>query len=59
MSNGCHIVENDCFIQRVSGWMVNLEGQSMYVRASERRRLMRDVSGVLVGVWEEGLKYCC
>ena len=59
VTNGCHIVENDCFIQRASGWMLKLEDQSVHVRDSEWECLIRDVNGVLVGALEEGLEYCC
>ena len=43
-----HIMENDCFIQRLRGWMMKLEGQSIHVGTYERKEWMQDVNVLAV-----------
>ena len=55
-TNGCQIVEQYRFMQRVRVCMSHLVCQGIHVRASERHRRMRGMSDVVVGSYEEGLK---
>ena len=54
-TNSCHIVENDCFMYRLSGYVLKFVGQAVHVLSSKRQRRMRDMNGVLVGPLEEVL----
>ena len=60
-TNGCQIVEQYRFMQRVCVCTLHLDCQRMHVRASERQRRMRGMSDVVVGSYEEGLENgsCC
>ena len=54
-TNGCQIVEQYRFMQRVRVCTLHLDCQSMHVRASERHRRLRGMRDVVVGSYEEGL----